>query len=145
MAGDFARTARELGASAIDVGGTGGTSWGWIEGFRAADPQRQAIGATFRDWGVPTADAVVACRAALGPEFPIVATGGVRSGLDAATALALGADVAGMALPFFRAADASTEEALAFGRRVIEELRIATLCSGAASPRALRDVPLEPR
>lgn len=145
MTGDFARAARDLGASALDVGGTGGTSWGWIEGFRAADPQRQALGATFRDWGVPTADAVVSCRAALGPDFPIIATGGVRTGLDAATAVALGADVAGMALPFFRAADVSAEAAISFGRRVIEELRIATLCSGAASARGLRDVPLEPR
>ena len=145
MTGEFARVAREMGAAALDVGGTGGTSWGWIEGFRAADPQRKAIGATFRDWGVPTADALIACREALGPEFPIVATGGVRTGLDAATALALGADVAGMALPFFRAADAGEDGAVGFGRRIVEELRIATLCSGAGSARALRGVPLEPR
>jgi isopentenyl-diphosphate delta-isomerase len=145
MTGSFARLARDLGASGIDVGGTGGTSWGWIEGFRAADPQRQALGATFRDWGVPTADAVQSCRAALGPRFPIVATGGVRTGLDAATAVALGADVAGMALPFFRAADASPDGAVAFGRRIVEEIRVATLCSGAASARGLRDVLLEPR
>ncbi len=57
----------------------------------------------------------------------------------------LGADVAGMALPFFRAADASPDGAVAFGRRIVEEIRVATLCSGAASARGLRDVLLEPR
>ena len=88
-----------VGASAIDVGGTGGTSWGWIEGFRAADPQRQQIGATFRDWGIPTAESLVQVREAVGPDLPLMATGGVRSGLDVATAVALGANVAGLALP----------------------------------------------
>ncbi len=135
--GQTARALRDLGAAAIDVGGTGGTSWGWIEGFRAADPHSQAIGATFRDWGLPTAEALVAVREALGPEFPIMATGGVRTGLDVAKAVALGADVAGMALPFFRAADVSVEQALALGRRVLDELRIAAMCAGAADLRAL--------
>jgi isopentenyl-diphosphate Delta-isomerase len=128
---------RDLGAAAIDVGGTGGTSWGWIEGFRAADPQRQQLGATFRDWGLPTADAVVAARAALGPDFPVISTGGVRSGLDVAKALALGANAAGMALPFFRAADVSLDEALALGQRILDELRIAAMCSGASDLSAL--------
>ncbi len=132
MTGELARFAADIGAAGLDVGGTGGTSWGWIEGFRAADPQRQAIGATFRDWGVPTAEALVRCRQAA-PELDIVATGGVRSGLDAATAVALGANAAGMALPFFRAADESAEQAVALGRRLIEEVRIAMVCSGAGS------------
>jgi isopentenyl-diphosphate delta-isomerase len=140
---EVARWARDVGVAAIDVGGTGGTSWGWIEGFRAAEPQRRAIGSTFRDWGLPTADAVRRCRAAVGPDYPIVATGGLRSGLHAAVALALGADVAGFALPFFRAADASEDEAVALGRRLIEELRIAMVCSGSGSVGALRDVELE--
>lgn len=128
---------RELGAAAIDVGGAGGTSWGWIEGFRAADPHRRQIGATFREWGLPTVDAVIAARSALGPEFPILATGGVRSGLDAAKAVALGANAAGVALPFFRAADVSFEEALALGRRLLDEVRIAAMCAGAPNLAAL--------
>jgi isopentenyl-diphosphate Delta-isomerase len=145
MTGAFARTAVGMGASALDVGGTGGTSWGWIEGFRAADPHRQAIGATFRDWGVPTADSVRSCRAVLGGSgVDLIATGGVRTGLDAAKAIALGADVAGMALPFFRAADQGEEEAVGFGRRIIEEIRIAILCCGAKTPLNLRIAGLEP-
>lgn len=124
-----ARALADLGVDAIDVGGLGGTSWGWIEGFRAADPERQAIGATFRDWGTPTAQALVAAREAV--DLPLMATGGVRTGLDVAKALALGADVAGMALPFFRVADRSVEDGVAFGRRILEEVRIAATCSGA--------------
>ncbi len=128
---------RDLGAAGIDVGGTGGTSWGWIEGFRAADPQRREVGTTFRDWGLPTADALVAARAAVGPDLPIIATGGVRSGLDVAKALALGASAAGMALPFFRAADVSLDEALGLGQRILDEIRIAAMCSGASTLNAL--------
>ncbi len=138
ISGEVAVRLRDAGVAAIDVGGTGGTAWGYIEGFRAASPERQQIGATYRDWGIPTADAVIDCRAALGDDFPIVATGGVRTGLDAALAIALGADVAGMALPFFRAADESLEAAVALGARVVEEIRIATFCAGAETPAALR-------
>ncbi len=138
MSPDTAQLARDLGAQGIDVGGTGGTAWGFIEGFRSADGQRQAIGQTFRNWGWPTAESVRRCREALGAHFPIVATGGVRSGVDAALAIALGANLAGLALPFFRAADASEEDAMALGRRIVEELRIAMVCSGAASLEVLR-------
>lgn len=133
--GELARALVDVGVQGIDVGGTGGTAWGWIEGFRAAEPERQAIGGTFREWGIPTADALRACRAGLDSDTMLVATGGVRTGLDVARALALGADAAGMALPFFRAADRSEGECLAFGRRVLEELRIAMFCAG------VRDVP----
>jgi isopentenyl-diphosphate Delta-isomerase len=138
ISGPIAARLRDAGVAAIDVGGCGGTSWGWIEGFRTADPQRQAIAATFRDWGLPSSEALASCRAALGRDFPLIATGGVRSGLDVAVALALGADVAGLALPLFRAADRSAEEALALARRLVEELRIATLLSGAGSCKGLR-------
>ena len=138
ISGPVAAALRDVGVAAIDVGGSGGTSWGWIEGFRASDPQRRAIGATFRDWGLPTSEAVIDCREALGEGFPLIATGGVRSGLDAAVALALGADVAGVALPFFRAAAEGFEEVLALGRRLVEEIRVAVFLSGAGSCNGLR-------
>ncbi|MEE2829478.1 MAG: type 2 isopentenyl-diphosphate Delta-isomerase [Myxococcota bacterium] len=136
--GPLAAALREEGVQAVDVGGTGGTAWGWIEGFRAADPHRQEIGATFREWGIPTVDALRSCRAALPDDFPLVATGGVRTGLDIARALALGAQAAGMALPFFRAADQSLDEAVALGHRLTEELRIAMFCAGVRDLASLR-------
>lgn len=135
ISGQLARQLADLGVLGVDVGGTGGTAWGWLEGFRAADEQRQAIGETFREWGIPTADALRSCVAEVGAEMSIVSTGGVRTGLDVARAVALGADVAGMALPFFRAANESEESGLAFGRRILEEIRIAMFCAG------VRDVP----
>ncbi len=138
ISGPVALRLRDAGVAAIDVGGSGGTSWGWIEGFRTADPQRRAIAATFRDWGLPTSEALVECRQALGEGFPLIATGGVRSGLDAALAVALGAEVAGVALPLFRAADRSSEEALALARRLVEEVRIAAFLAGAGSCNGLR-------
>jgi len=142
ISGEMARICREMGAAAIDVGGGGGTSWARIEGLRAQDPERQAMGETFRRWGIVTGDAVVECRAELGPQYPIIATGGVRNGVDVARALALGADLAGMALPFFRAADQSEQAGSALGRRILEELRIAMLCSGARSLSGMRGLQL---
>jgi isopentenyl-diphosphate delta-isomerase len=142
ISADMAVLARDMGAAAIDVGGGGGTSWARIEGLRAEDSERQAMGETFRRWGISTGEAVAECRAALGPDFPIIATGGVRNGVDVARALALGADLAGMALPFFRAADDSEASAGALARRILEELRIAMLCSGAGGLAGLRDLQL---
>lgn len=138
ISGAVAIRLRDAGVAAIDVGGAGGTSWAWIEGLRQADPVRRDIGAAFRDWGIPTSDALLDCRQALGEEFPLIATGGVRSGRDVAVALALGADAAGVALPMLRAAARSEDEAMSLGRRYVEELRIAVFCGGAASARGLK-------
>ena len=95
---------RRLGVKAIDVGGVGGTSFAAIEGLRAherGDALRMSLGERFRDWGLPTAVAVVGASAA---RIPIIATGGVRSGLDAAKALALGATIVGVGRPLLQAA-----------------------------------------
>lgn len=137
-----ARRAIGLGIAGFDVGGLGGTHWGWIEGFRSADPVRKEIAATFREWGLPTVDSIRAVRGAVGDGPTVLATGGLRSGLDAAKAIALGADAAGYALPFFRAADEGEEAADRLARRLIEELRIATFCSGASCARDLRTIGL---
>ncbi|MGH2489898.1 MAG: type 2 isopentenyl-diphosphate Delta-isomerase [Candidatus Limnocylindria bacterium] len=101
---DVARRLRRLGVKAIDVGGVGGTSFAAIESLRAkaqGNTQRMSLGERFRDWGVPTAVAVVG---AAGAGLPVIATGGVRSGLDAAKALALGATVVGVGRPLLQAA-----------------------------------------
>lgn len=101
---DVARRLRRLGVKAIDVGGVGGTSFAAIESLRAkaqGNTPRMNLGERFRDWGVPTAVAVVGAAES---GLPVIATGGVRSGLDAAKALALGATIVGVGRPLLQAA-----------------------------------------
>ncbi len=86
----------EAGAAAVDVGGFGGTSWAKIEKARASDKSHQMLGDTFLEWGIPTAVSVF--EVAQVRAKPVIATGGLKNGLDAAKAIALGADMAGFAL-----------------------------------------------
>ena len=79
----------EAGVTAIDVAGAGGTSWARVEGRRADDPAREVLAEAFAGWGYPTAQATAAIRRAFG-DLPLIASGGVRSGVDVAKALALG-------------------------------------------------------
>jgi isopentenyl-diphosphate delta-isomerase len=134
-------TARRLidaGVSAIDVAGAGGTSWARVEGRRSGDPLRAGMAEAFAGWGYTTVESISAIRAAL-PQATLVASGGVRSGVDIAKAIALGADVAGVGLPFLEAADDSEEAAIATVGSFIEGLRIATFAAGCASTADLRE------
>ncbi len=133
-----------LGVAAIDVGGAGGSSMAAMEAQRAQDRGDQrtgAIGVLYRDWGIPTPIAVVETRAAAS-NLPITATGGVRSGLDAARALALGATLIGMGFPFLKAASESESAVREFLEQFLAELRVAMQLTGAASVDALRRVPV---
>lgn len=127
----------EAGVAAIDVAGAGGTSWAKVEGERAKDPRQQRLGATFADWGLPTAECVTTVRS-LFPTIPLIASGGLRNGLDAAKAIALGADLAGMALPFLQAADESEAAVHALVELLKAELKITLLCTGNATLGELR-------
>jgi isopentenyl-diphosphate delta-isomerase len=137
----------ERGVRAVDVSGLGGTSWPRVEQMRAKTDRARELGELLSDWGIPTAACVAAGRAAA-PQMQLVASGGIRSGLDAAKALALGADVAGFALPMVRAhQQGGVEAARATLRAVIDALRAAFLLCGArnlVALRATRPVILEP-
>src|SRR5438093_372279 len=128
-AGISRETAQKLkaaGARAIDVGGLGGTSFSAVEHYRArkeAASLKERLGATFWNWGIPTPASILLADVGL----PLVATGGVRSGLDVAKGIALGATMAGMAKPMLEAARASADAAVQELRAVIEELRAAML------------------
>lgn len=130
ISGAVARRLAEAGVAALDVSGGGGTSWSMIEAKRASDPMQQALGERFRDWGIPTTTALVQCRDAL-PDMPLIASGGVRSGLDVAKAIALGADAAAMAMPFLEAATHSPQAVEQVLRRIVQELRVAMFLLGA--------------
>jgi isopentenyl-diphosphate Delta-isomerase len=130
------------GVAAIDVGGAGGSSMAALEQARAqARGDAGGIGETFRDWGIATPIAVVEASQGA-PGLHIVATGGVRSGLDAARALALGAMLAGVGFPFLQAASDGTDALRAYMERFAGELRVAMQLSGAASVADLRWAPV---
>ena len=133
------RLLRAAGVAAVDVAGAGGTNWATIEGRR--DSRAAAVAAAFAGWGVSTADAVrSAVRVA--PDLPIIASGGVRDGVEAAVCLALGASAAGLARPFLLAARAG--QAPAAVEATIRQLRIATWAAGAPGAAALTEEHLQP-
>jgi isopentenyl-diphosphate delta-isomerase len=139
-----ARALAAAGVAAIDVGGAGGSSMAALETFRAesrGDAQAAAIGAVFRDWGIPTPIAVVEARAGA-PGLPIVATGGVRSGLDAARALALGASLVALGFPFLKAASEGETALRTLLEQLLAELRVAMQLVGAATVEDLRRAPV---
>jgi isopentenyl-diphosphate Delta-isomerase len=132
------------GVRAVDLSGSGGTSWVKVESLRATGAQ-QRLGQLFSGWGIPTAAAVLGAQA-LTPRPQLVASGGIGDGLAAAKALALGADVAGMARPVLQAfldagPEGGPEAAQAFLEEVIAGLRMAMVLTGCHRPADLRQVP----
>ncbi len=131
----------ETGVAAIDVAGAGGTSWSQVEMHRAKSPERAAIADAFIDWGIPTADALIEVRKAL-PDIPLIASGGLRSGIDVAKCLALGADLGGMAGPLLKAAFQSTEAVIALIEQIAAQLQLSMFATGAHEIPALRSARL---
>jgi isopentenyl-diphosphate delta-isomerase len=132
-----ARALIERGVAAIDVSGAGGTSWAKIEGRRANDPTQRTLGEVFANWGIPTTVALSLCRAEL-PYAPLICSGGIRTGLDAAKAIALGADMVSFALPLLEAATRSGAEVQSALRQLMAELRLAMFLVGARDIQALK-------
>jgi isopentenyl-diphosphate Delta-isomerase len=125
------------GVSAIDVAGAGGTSWAKVESERAKTPLQRRLGETFGDWGIPTADCIRAIHA-IDPTLPLIASGGLRNGLDIAKAISLGANIGGLALPFLQAADTSTEAVAELVQILMAEIRTVLFCTGNANLAALQ-------
>lgn len=140
IAPDMVQLLLEAGVSAIDVAGAGGTSWSEVERHRIDGKVRRQVARAFADWGLPTAEAIRGARA-VAPRALIFASGGVRSGMDAAKALALGADMVGVAGPFLRAAAGGTDAAFELAEEYIEVLKTAMFCVGARDLSALRHTP----
>ncbi|NDJ60166.1 MAG: type 2 isopentenyl-diphosphate Delta-isomerase [Chloroflexi bacterium] len=136
-----ARDLANAGVSAIDVAGSGGTSWSEVEYHRAPTAFHARVAAAFADWGIPTADAIqYAVKGA--PGLPIIASGGLRDGIDIAKCIGLGAIMGGLAGPFLKAADQSVEAVDQLIRELSAQLRIAMLCSSAPTIAALQQTPL---
>ena len=127
----------ECGVAGIDCAGAGGTSWAKVEARCATNERTRVLGERFGEWGIPTSQSILNVRRAA-PSLPLVASGGLRSGLDLAKAIALGADVGGMARPFLLRAVEGEAPVRAFVAGVLEELRICMFASGALTLAGLR-------
>ncbi|MEO1376590.1 MAG: type 2 isopentenyl-diphosphate Delta-isomerase [Cyanobacteria bacterium J06635_10] len=125
------------GVAAIDVAGAGGTSWALVESERADNVLQRRLGRTFADWGVPTADCLTGIRA-IAPDVPLIASGGLRHGVDVAKALALGADMAGLAMPFLQAATSSEATLHDLAKVLIAEISTVLFCTGNATLEQLK-------
>jgi isopentenyl-diphosphate Delta-isomerase len=125
------------GVQAIDVAGAGGTSWSLVESQRAPNDLLKQLGRTFGDWGIPTAECLVDIHHSY-PQMPLIASGGLRNGLDVAKSIGLGANLAGMALPFLQAADISEEAVIDRVELLIAELKTAMFCTGSQQLSELR-------
>ena len=123
----------KAGAAAIDIAGAGGTSWAAVETYRSKDSN---MGNLFRDWGIPTAVSTVEVLQSV--NIPVISSGGIRSGLDAAKALALGAEAVGIALPVLKEAYIGYEAVKVKIMKFIEELKVAMYLVGASDLSDLR-------
>ena len=117
------------GVGAIDVAGAGGTSWARVESERAENNLQRRLGNTFADWGIPTAECIVQIRDR-NSKIPLIASGGLRNGLEIAKAIALGADLGGLALPFLQAADESPEALEELVQLLMAEIKTVLFCTG---------------
>lgn len=134
----------QVGVKVIDVAGAGGTSWSEVERFRQTSEHRARVAGAFADWGIPTTEAIRQVRAVL-PDISIIGSGGIRSGVDVAKAIALGADLAGIAAPALRAAvsDHGAEAVIEVLQAFLEELRIAMFCTNSRDMASLRALKVE--
>lgn len=137
ITGPLAARLVAAGVGVIDVAGAGGTSWAAVEAERAVSGREKAIAGAFRDWGIPTALSLVEVRAAC-PTAVVVASGGLRTGIDAAKAIRLGADIAGFAAGVLPAAMESAEALVQRFEILAEHLRIACFCTGSRDLASLR-------
>lgn len=126
-----ARKLADAGVDAIDVAGKGGTTWYGVEAYRAAardEPRGERLGERFRRWGIPTVASTLEC---LEVHDTVVASGGVRSGIDIAKAVALGATAGGLAKPFLSPSARGTDAAVEAAEDLIAELETAMFVTGS--------------
>ena len=126
-------TAQELinvGVQAIDIAGAGGTSWSQVERFRLENPLDIMVAESFKDWGIPTVDSLLSIRSKF-PNFPLIASGGLKTGMDMAKTLALGANVAGLAGVFLKAAVDSEQKLHDLVNVYLRTLQISMFVTGS--------------
>ncbi|RST71814.1 type 2 isopentenyl-diphosphate Delta-isomerase [Siminovitchia acidinfaciens] len=138
--GQTAKKLIEAGIAFIDVAGAGGTSWSQVEKFRAKDPIRRLAAEAFSEWGIPTAESIRLVRGENG-NCPLIASGGMQTGLDGAKSIALGADLVGFGRSILKEATQSPEDVLEVMKIREMELRMAMFGIGALTIQELKDTP----
>ncbi|HLS59991.1 MAG TPA: type 2 isopentenyl-diphosphate Delta-isomerase [Virgibacillus sp.] len=136
--GSVAEKLHNAGIAYIDVAGAGGTSWSQVERLRSQDPLRKAAAEAFNSWGLPTKDCIVSVRSRLN-ETPIVASGGMKTGLDAAKAITIGANVIGYARQLLEAATESVEAVVREMEQIELELKMTMFGIGVQTIEELKN------
>jgi isopentenyl-diphosphate Delta-isomerase len=137
-------TARQLvsaGVAAIDVAGAGGTSWSQVEMYRLKDENRARMAAAFSDWGVPTVESILNVRQ-VASDLPVIASGGIKSGVDIAKCIAMGADLGGLAKHFLESAIISVDEVVLSIKDLMRQIQISMFLTGAKNLADLKNVRL---
>ncbi|MFC1959432.1 type 2 isopentenyl-diphosphate Delta-isomerase [Chloroflexota bacterium] len=131
-----ARQLTDAGVAVLDVAGAGGTSWSTVEYHRATTKFNADIAKSFADWGIPTVHSLIYARRAA-PNMPLIASGGLKNGIDIAKSIALGANLGGLAGPFLKAAVQSEEIVIEAIEILAQQLKIAMLCAGVPDIKTL--------
>lgn len=134
----------EIGVQAIDIAGAGGTSWSQVEMYRADSESQAQVAGAFLNWGIPTAESIEQIHQAL-PEMNIISSGGLRTGVDIAKSIALGANLGGMAGPFLKAAVKSTSATVQKIFDIQRIIQISMFASGAKDISSLQKTSLQKR
>lgn len=143
IAAEEAAKLENAGVKGIDISGVGGTSWAAVEYYRTNRDEnglQRRLGDVFWDWGIPTASSIV--EVAQYVNIPVIASGGVRNGIDIAKSLALGASLTSLSQPVLRTATKGVKETVDALSLLIEELRNVMFLVGAESIQDLRRTPL---
>ncbi len=136
--GEVAQRLYDAGISYIDVAGAGGTSWSQVEKLRSRNKLKKAAAEAFNNWGIPTKDCIVSVRSKL-PEVPLVASGGMKTGVDAAKAITIGADLIGFARHLLQAATESPEAVMETMEQIELELRMTMFGIGVKNLEELKN------
>ncbi len=129
----------DVGVDGIDCAGAGGTSWAKVEALCAKNDRQKKMGHCFGEWGIPTATSILNVRS-VSTDIPLIATGGLRSGIDVAKVIALGADLGAMARPMLLAACTSEQALFELIEDVIAQLRVCMFGAGTPSLKDLKNI-----
>lgn len=142
ISGKTAKRLADVGVRVIDIAGAGGTSWSQVEMHRATSPALARLAGSFVNWGIPTAKSIQMVKESVPDNILIFASGGLRSGIDAAKCMALGASLAGMASPYLKAASDSAEAVTETIQEIVQQMKVCMFAAGVKNIQILQKTKL---